>query len=215
MFADAHALSSPSNPDDAKNDPSVQTEIDLSDPVIETAAVVRLFLKFATTLELPINAPDTNDNLLLVPLLKFLDKWECPALSRLLVNGLFGAAQYHTMSPLKAFYIGAMVNDADLCTLAFESKGAISTRSSDCWWAGNLPDCSNDYYYDSPRYAEQYPWVVSGWSYRFWRDTADMPHQYRGALVHACESRRLGPSQNAAEVFRTKLKEAFEADKAA
>ncbi len=208
MFAHAHALSPTKVPPGGAG----VLEIHLSDPVIETAPVLRLFLTFATTLDQPINTPESNGNLLLVPLLQFLDKWECTALRRLLLGGLFAAVKTFSISPLKAYYIGAMIDEPDLCAAAIE--GVEENSAEDEWWT--TPWESN----------VVYPWAVWGWSTRFWRETANMPHQYRAAMVQAAvqaaeNGHRITSVKPAevfrmtkpAEVFRMTLKAALESDK--
>jgi hypothetical protein len=176
-------------------------EIHLSDPVIETAPVLRLFLTFATTLDQPINTPESNGNLLLVPLLKFLDKWECTALRRLLLGGLVAAVKTCDISPLKVYYIGSMINEPDLCAAAIDSERDEALSVQDEWW-------------DRPWWSTKraYPWSVGGWTNRFWRETDNMPHQYRAAMMQAAERRHGSTSDKPVEAFRKTLKAALEPD---
>lgn len=161
----APVASSPSPPSDRP------TVLSFDDPAFETAQIFRLFLQFATTLISPLKDPKAPNNIHISQLLRFLDKWECSALRHVLIQSVRSAIKDKELYPLKAFYIGAVANEPQICDEVFNQVWAHD--NGDTWWDKET--------------SAMYPWAPSGWSMEFWRLSDAVPCAYLAALVKASE----------------------------
>jgi hypothetical protein len=173
VFAASHASASRSK------------AITFTDDAIETAAVVRLFLRLATTLRPALEIPIPT----LASLYRFLRKWDCGTLEALLTDAITASRHHHHsgMKLLQVFQLGALLDDPSLRKLAFAEPSPPKLQGNEMY-EGIAPD---------------------SWSLAFWRTSGlSADHIYAMHQLH-----RLSPVYQSlehvlAETFEELLVEA-------
>ncbi|CAK9787200.1 hypothetical protein CC85DRAFT_285051 [Cutaneotrichosporon oleaginosum] len=129
-------------------------EIELTDPELETAAILRLFLTVITTLHLPMDQFKDGDLTTLTNFLFFLRKWDAKQLFPFVLEYIHAAVKGAKLSPLHVFQLGAQIDDVDTCLVALRH-----TAGYDPWW-GPWWTAEDDYR----------PFNACGWSLRFYKE---------------------------------------------
>ncbi|GMK58675.1 hypothetical protein CspeluHIS016_0601170 [Cutaneotrichosporon spelunceum] len=142
--------------------------IELTDPDIETAPILRLFFTVITTLHLPLDSYKDCDLTPLTNFLLFLRKWDARQLHTFVLENIHTAVRGAKLPPLRVFQLGAVLDDVDTCLVALHHAAGYDPWWEPWWTAGD------DYR----------PFNPCGWSIRFYKEHR-IPAVYLLALSQA------------------------------
>jgi hypothetical protein len=157
VFAEAHAR------------PFSNKEIELTDPDLETAAILRLFVTVITTLHLPLEQFKDGGLTTVTNLCLFLRKWDARQLYSFVLEYIHTAVKGAKLSPLHVFQLGALLDEVDTCLVALNH-----VAGKDAWWDPWWTTDEDDYR----------PFNPCGWSMRFYKENK-IPTVYLLALAQS------------------------------
>lgn len=175
---------------DAQNDDSdddTTHKLILTDPVIETSAVFRLYLELVWRDSLPIHRhlPHWKE------LVLFLNKWDCQPQLALLRHTLSTALQAKaSISSLEAFIVAAMASDDDLCQLVLRLKRGAKWRT--------IKEGEGEHYEELHGRGTESLWDPRFWPAYFW--TCGISHRYLYAVARSFGDH--GTEEGLADGFR-------------
>ncbi|BEI83861.1 hypothetical protein CcaverHIS002_0404650 [Cutaneotrichosporon cavernicola] len=156
VFAEAHAR------------PFSNKDMELTDPDLKTANILRLFFTVITTLHLPLDPFKDGDLKTLTNFLLFLSKWDAGQLYTFVLESIHTAVRGAKLPPLRVFQLGAILDNVDTCLVALHHTAGYDPWWEPWWTAGD----------------DFRPFNPCGWSMRFYKEHK-IPAPYLLALSQA------------------------------